>query len=150
MDSWTFRKACHSDATALAECIDRAYARYTLRISDLPAVSDGIENDIANNVVWLAVRNNRIIGVVVLVDKEDHVVLANVAVDPGETGRGLGRALIRLAESETIKLCKDKIRLSTHVDMPENVRIYEHLGWCETERLGNKVLMEKRLGSELS
>ena len=140
-----FRKACQSDAAALAECIDRAYARYASQISDLPAVSHGIEDDIANNVVWLALRNSRIIGVVVLVDKEDHVVLANVAVDPRETGRGLGRALIRLAESETKKLCKYKIRLSTHVDMPENIRIYEHLGWRETERSGNKVLMEKQL-----
>ncbi len=37
------------------------------------------------------------------------------------------------------------LRLSTHVDMPENVRLYIHLGWEETGRTGNKVQMKKNI-----
>lgn len=145
MENWTLRKARQGDVVEIIQCIDRAYARYVSQISDLPAVSDGIEDDIANNIVWVAAANNRIVGALVLIDNEDHVVLANVAVDPCATGRGLGRALIELAESETAKLCKYRIRLSTHIDMPENIRLYEHLGWREIGQSGRAVLMEKQL-----
>lgn len=145
MESWEFRRAHQVDAAALAECIDRAYSIYASRITDLPAVSEGIEDAIANNVVWVAVQDNQVTGGLVLVDKEDHVVLANVAVDPNVTGMGLGRAFMDLAEAETSKLGKERLRLSTHVDMPENVRLYERLGWHEMGRSGNKVRMEKSI-----
>ena len=108
-------------------------------------MSDGIEEDIANHIVWVAVRDGQVIGGIVLLEKNDHVVLANVAIDPSEIGKGLGRKLIDLAESKTLQLGKDRMRLSTHVEMPENVRLYEHLGWHETGRRGRKVHMEKRL-----
>ncbi len=145
MNSWILRRACHDDAAALVDCINRAYSVYGSRIPDLPAVSDGIDDDIANNVVWVAVRDDQVIGGLVLIEQDDHVILANVAVDPSATGQGLGRELLDLADSETLNRCKRSIRLSTHVAMPENVRLYEHLGWYEIGRLGNKVHMEKRL-----
>ena len=52
---------------------------------------------------------------------------------------------MELAEAETSKLGHKKLRLSTHVDMPENVRLYEHLGRHEALRSGNKMHMEKSL-----
>ena len=145
MPNWTIRRAEKKDAAALADCCDAAYSIYAPRIADLPAVSDGIEDDIERNVVWVAARDNRVIGGLVLLPKEDHVVLANVAIDPSATGAGLGRAYMDLAEAETRKLGHEKLRLSTHVDMPENVLLYEHLGWYEIGRSGNKVHMEKSL-----
>lgn len=145
MPNWTIRRAEKKDAAALADCFDAAYSIYAPRIADLPAVSDGIEDDIERNVVWVAARDNQVIGGLVLLPKEDHVVLANVAIDPSATGAGLGRAFMDLAEAEARKLGHEKLRLSTHVDMPENVRLYEHLGWHEIGRSGNKVHMEKSL-----
>jgi len=145
MSNWTIRRAEKKDAAALAECFDAAYSIYAPRIADLPAVSDGIEDDIERNVVWVAARDNQVIAGLVLLPKEDHVVLANVAIDPSATGAGLGRAFMDLAEAEARKLGHEKLRLSTHVDMPENVRLYEHLGWHEIGRSGNKVHMEKSL-----
>ena len=145
MSNWTIRRAEKKDAAALADCFGAAYSIYAPRIADLPAVSDGIEDDIERNVVWVAARDNQVIGGLVLLPKEDHVVLANVAIDPSANGAGLGRAFMDLAEAEARKLGHEKLRLSTHVDMPENVRLYEHLGWHEIGRLGNKVHMEKSL-----
>ena len=145
MPNWTIRRAEKKDAAALAECFDAAYSIYAPSIADLPAVSDGIEDDIERNVVWVVARDNQVIGGLVLLPKEDHVVLANVAIDPSATGAGLGRAFMDLAEAETRKLGHEKLCLSTHVDMPENVRLYEHLGWHEIGRSGNKVHMEKSL-----
>jgi len=145
MSNWTIRRAEKKDAAALADCFGAAYSIYAPRIADLPAVSDGIEDDIERNVVWVAARDNQVIGGLVLLPKEDHVVLANVAIDPSANGAGLGRAFMDLAEAEARKLGHEKLRLSTHVDMPENVRLYEHLGWHEIGRSGNKVHMEKSL-----
>lgn len=145
MNDWTIRKAGAADADRLARCIDAAYSVYAEKLDDLPAVSDGIADDIANNKVWVAVSDERIIGGIVLVANGDHVVVANVAVDPGAAGRGVGRALMDLAESEAKELGFAKLRLSTHVAMPQNVRLYEYLGWRETDRAGNKVHMEKFL-----
>ncbi|MGI9258939.1 MAG: GNAT family N-acetyltransferase, partial [Gammaproteobacteria bacterium] len=66
-------------------------------------------------------------------------------VRPECTGMGLGRALIHQAERDCRELGLPEIRLSTHVDMPENVAIYSRLGWVETGRSGNKVHMSKAL-----
>lgn len=145
MADWIIRRAEAEDATALADCIDAAYAVYASRIVDLPAVSEGIEAEIADNLVWVAVRNDQIVGGIVLILERDHGVLANIAVGPDARGSGLGRALIGCVEAEAQGLGLAKLRLKTHVAMPENVRLYEHLGWQETGRCGNTVTMEKRL-----
>ena len=145
MADWIIRRAEAKDAPALADCIDAAYAIYASRIADMPAVSEGIEAEIRDNLVWVAARDYQIVGGIVLAVKQDRGVLLNVAVDPIARGTGLGRALIDRVAGEARRMGLVKLRLTTHVEMPENVRLYEHLGWHETERSGDKVMMEKRL-----
>ena len=45
-----------------------------------------------------------IIGVLVLMDKEDGIILDNVAILPSRQGEGLGRRLVEHAESEARRL----------------------------------------------
>ena len=139
------RRATPGDAAALAACIDAAYAIYASRISDLPKVSEGIEYDIKDNIVWVAERDDAIVGGLILKPQTDFMLLANIAVHPDHGGQGVGRALMDRAESDASALGMTEMRLSTHVDMPENVALYEYLGWKETERTGNKVKMRKQL-----
>lgn len=145
MAKWSIRRAKPRDATALADCIDAAYSIYASSIADLPAVSEGIAEEIENNVVWVAELDNKLVGGMVLVVQRDCLVLANLAVDPAATGTGLGRAFIEIAEAEALKLGRENLCLSTHIDMPENVSLYEHLGWHEAGRSERKVHMEKSL-----
>jgi GNAT superfamily N-acetyltransferase len=145
MADWNIRRAEMADAASLAACIEAAYSIYAASGVELPAVSDGIAEDIRDNLVWVAVQGGRIVGGLVLVAKQDHMMLANVAVDPGATGAGLGRALIQHAEREARELGVHRMKLTTHAGMPENVRLYEHLGWRETGRCGDKVFMEKQM-----
>lgn len=142
-DNWIIRRAGREDAAALAVSIDAAYEGYAARLADLPAVSDGIVDDIRDNIVWVATLNGKVVGGLVLVRKPDHMVLANVAVAPDAAGRGLGKALIERAEAECRKHGVGELRLTTHSGMPENVAMYGHLGWRETGRSGNKVHMAK-------
>lgn len=142
---WRIREAELSDADALAACISAAYAHYANRISDLPDVSDGIEDAIVENQVWVAVESDAIVAGLILVPQDDAMKLANVAVHPDHGGKGLGRELIALSEREAMRQGYGEMRLNTHVAMPENVHLYAHLGWEEISRDGNTVSMRKFL-----
>ena len=142
------RPAQLADANALAACIDAAYAQYAERISDLPSVSDGCAEDIANNQVWIAAQSGKVIAGLVLVADEGFMKLANLAVHPDHAGMGLGRKLIKLSEDEAKRHGYSEMRLNTHVDMPENVWLYKHMGWAEVSRSGNTVSMKKHLKND--
>ncbi len=145
MGKWQLRRAITSDVDALTSCIDAAYAVYADRVNDLPPVSEGIADDIATNRVWVAEIKNSVVGGLILVPKLDFLIVANIAVDPAYAGIGIGRALMELADIEGRTLELSELRLSTHIDMPENVTLYRHLGWAETGRSGNKVHMKKMI-----
>ena len=146
MARWIIRQATITDAVPLGTCIDAAYADYKKRIQDLPPVSEGVAGDIESNLVWVAELDRAIVGGLILVVREKYALLANIAVDPDCSGMGIGRGLIEHAEAYCRKLRLAELRLKTHVAMPENVRLYEHLGWKETERSGTRVNMIKVLG----
>lgn len=145
MSDIKIRRATQQDAPAFASCIDSAYSIYASRITDLPAVSEGIAADIENHLVWVAVSGPMIAGGVVLILKGDFALLANIAVDPQWSGKGLGRRLMKRVETECRKTGIYQMRLSTHVKISENIRFYERLGWRQSGGSGNKVHMQKKL-----
>jgi len=145
MANWQMRRANLGDTDALSSCIDAAYSIYAARVTDLPAVSEGIADDIADHRVWVAEIDREIVGGIVLMVEDGHLLLANVAVHPKRTGLGIGRGLMARADTDCRALGLRELRLSTHVQIPENVALYTHLGWEETGRTGNKVLMRKLL-----
>lgn len=145
MEQWHLRPAHADDADVFASCIREAYAVYEERIADLPAVADGIADDIDTHRVWVAIIDRTVAGGIVMVDQENCLLVQNVAVRPQWAGLGLGGALMAHAEMECRELGREELRLSTHVDMPENIGLYAHLGWEETGRDGNTVSMRKSI-----
>lgn len=145
MTNFTVRRAKAQDACELSDCIDAAYSVYASRITDLPRISDGINQAIETNRVWVAEVQQGIIGGIILVPHDDFMMLENIAVHPDNSGLGVGGALIKQAEADCLELGLHELRLSTHVSMPENVRLYKHLGWRETGTSGNKVHMAKSI-----
>jgi len=141
--SSTIRRAILADVDALVSCIDAAYAKYENRISDMPPVSDGVAEEITNNQVWVAVEGGEIIAGLFLVPQDEFMKLVNLAVHPSHGGKGLGRKLTELAESEARRQGYNEMRLNTHAAIPENIQLYEHLGWAEVSRNGNNVTMRK-------
>lgn len=138
------RQATQSDTDTLVGVIDRAYEIYKIELLDLPDVSSGVEDKIAEGNVWVA-ESGGVVGGVFLTFDRTEVVLTNIAVDPIHSGEGIGKALIAHAEAECKKRGVLTLKLATHVKMPENVALYSHLGWKETGRDGNKVYMSKQL-----
>ncbi len=145
MGNWTIRRAEPDDADALSVCIDAAYAQYAERITDLPTVSANCAQKIAKNQVWVADIENELVGGLVMAPQDDFMLLDNVVVHPDQRGTGLGRAFMALAETESFDQGYRELRLSTHVDMPENVQFYKRLGWKEDQRHGNRVSMKKAI-----
>lgn len=144
---WLIRRADVQDAEGLKDAITAAYAIYAGHIEDLPDVADGIEQDIAENLVCVAEKDGLIGGGMVLVPGAGFLQIANIAVAPAFGGQGLGRLLMARAEDEARQGGYSEMRLSTHVLMPDNVALYAHLGWRETGRSGSKVFMTKTLAT---
>jgi len=145
MTNWIIRPANLNDAPEFSRCITAAYAGYAARGVDLPAVADGIDDDIASKLVWVIELNAEIVAGLVAAVVDDVFHIANIAVHPKTQALGLGAALMATAEDEANRKNCTKLRLATHKDMPDNVSFYSRLGWSEVAREGNKVLMEKSI-----
>lgn len=97
--------------------------------------------------VWVYENNKKIVGLLILIEKETHILLDNVAVHPSFQGQGLGKKLMNLAETESKKLGFNEIQLYTHENMFANQTIYKKLGYEEFDRRSerglNRVYMKK-------
>ncbi len=138
---YTLRHAMPSDAPTLTDCIIAAYAAYADQGIDLPPVAEGVLRDIRDNVVWVAVNGADILGGVILSLRGETADLMNIAVHPGAAGRGVGRALMDAALGAAREAGHRTVELTTHRDTPQNVALYEHLGWKITGRSDVKVHM---------
>ena len=59
--------------------------------------------------------------------------------------QGIGGALMNFAESRARENNFSELRLTTHVLLKENISLYRHLGWEETDRDKARVYMKKKL-----
>jgi ribosomal protein S18 acetylase RimI-like enzyme len=75
-----------------------------------------------------------VVGVIVLLERPDHLLVENVAVDPVRQGTGIGRTLLAHAESHAAARGLGEIRLYTNEAMTENLAFYPRLGYSETGR----------------
>ncbi|SLN57853.1 putative acetyltransferase [Roseovarius litorisediminis] len=139
--AYELRIARNHDSPALIAVIDAEYARYREAGIALPPVSEGIPDDIRNNWVCVACDGDDLIGGVIVSLAGEKPWLMNLAVHPRRAGRGVGKALIHAAIGTARQAGHHELRLSTHVDMPENVALYRHLGWVFTGLDRNKVTM---------
>lgn len=129
------RKATDADADAVALIVRQAYAPLAARMDRLPApMQDDYAARIAEGAIWVYETDAGVVGLLVLSDLEDALMLENVAVAPAAHGQGVGRTLIEFAEQEARRRGFGRIRLYTHVTMVENQRMYRHLGYDETGR----------------
>ena len=131
------RRADAADVPALQRIASAAYSPYLPRMGGQrpgPLDADYVEA-VEVSETWVACVDGAPVGLLVLsADPPDVLVLENVAVLPAHHGRGIGRALLELAESRATARGCTRIRLFTHVTMVENQELYERIGYTETHR----------------
>jgi ribosomal protein S18 acetylase RimI-like enzyme len=134
----------------VAGITDSAYAKYVALLGRKPQpMTVNYHQVIDEHDMWLLCFQSRPVGVLVLMEQEDHMLIYNVAVSPRYQGKGLGRQLLKWAEEETRRKGYKLIRLYTNALMEANIKLYKRIGYKETERkpyLGSTLVhMSKRL-----
>jgi ribosomal protein S18 acetylase RimI-like enzyme len=90
------RQATEDDLPAVVDLVERAYEPWIERIGRRPAPMDSdYAALIGAGEVHLLDDGGRTVGLVIVRDLGDHLVIDNVAVDPDHQGRGHGRACWR-------------------------------------------------------
>jgi ribosomal protein S18 acetylase RimI-like enzyme len=143
------RPAENPDAGAISEIVERAYGAYVERIGMRPGpMEDDYAQKVREGNVWVA-DDRGVVGLIVLVEMPDHLLVENVAVDPARQGEGIGRDLLAFAEDAARRSGGDTMRLYTHEKMSENLALYSRLGYREVERRSEdafaRVFLSKRL-----
>lgn len=148
------RPARLDEGPALRAIVDAAYALYIPRIGTKPGPMLEDYSDIcARGLAFVLERDGSILGLLVLIDCTDHLLLDNIAIAPQAQGQGLGKILMAFAEEEAIRRGFSEIRLYTHIKMTENIALYPRLGYTETHRARqagfDRVFFTKKLGSRI-
>jgi GNAT superfamily N-acetyltransferase len=148
----TLRLALPEEESSVRDLVRAAYAHYVPRIGREPMpMTDDYRARIAAGQAWVFLRDGdgALIGVLVLVEEADALVIDNVAITAAEQGKGHGRVLMGFAEQEAVRRGYRTVRLFTNVKMTENIALYARLGFVETHRAGEhgfmRVFMEKRV-----
>jgi ribosomal protein S18 acetylase RimI-like enzyme len=144
------RAACAADAASVHAIVDAAYRSYIPRIGKPPGpMLDDYAKRIAAGQVWILADASAIVGILVLEEAPDGLLLDNIAVAPGQQGKGHGRTLLDFAETEAKRRGWNEIHLYTNAMMTENIALYRRIGYVETSRVTEKgfdrVYMTKRL-----
>jgi ribosomal protein S18 acetylase RimI-like enzyme len=130
------RPAIADDAEAMRDVVHAAYAHYVPRLGKPPGpMLDDYAARIAAGQAWVLQDAARIVGLLVLEDRPDALLLDNVAVRPECQGAGHGRALMAFAAAEARRRGFRRIVLYTHVLMTENQELYRRIGYVETRRV---------------
>jgi ribosomal protein S18 acetylase RimI-like enzyme len=133
--SATIRPALPADAAAIGEIARRAYAKYVPRIGrEPPPMVADFAAAIARGTTVVIETDGEVRGFMIAWSEADAYFVDNIAVDPVEQGRGLGRKLFEHAVSEAHRRGLSALRLYTNVVMTENLAMYRRMGFVETHR----------------
>jgi ribosomal protein S18 acetylase RimI-like enzyme len=131
------RGATPADVGAMHKVARSAYQPYVETIGVRPAPLDadyGAAVTDPRHEVWVAQGATAVVGLLVLVPHDDHLLVENVAVAPPAQRAGIGTLLLDLAERRALEQGFDEVRLFTHQQMTRNVALYTARGYRETSR----------------
>ena len=122
--------ATAADADAIRALTRDAYAKWVPVIGrePLPMRAD-YAAAVREHRIDLLRLEGRLVALIQMIPKPDHLLIENVAVAPGFQGRGLGRMLLAHAERVAAALGHAEVRLYTNKAFAENLRLYLAFGY---------------------
>ena len=144
------RAAREADVPAIARLVADAFAPFVARTGIVPApLATDWPTVISALGVLVALRDDRVAGVLVRWPHPDHVLVETLAVAPAAQGTGVGTVLLDTAERLAIETGVNAVRLYTNAAMTEDLAYYPRRGFVETGRGPHsgfdRVRFEKRL-----
>ena len=126
------------DALAIASLLSESFVGYQpLYTSDGYAAtaltSEQIMDRIREGPVWVAVRDQLIVGTVSVVAKEDSLYVRGMAVRPAARGQRIGELLLRHVEEFALSKQVRRLFLSTTPFLDRAIRLYENFGFRRTD-----------------
>ena len=145
--NWIIRPANLSDAPGLQACMHAAYTPYTTQIptEKLPPLNIDYEQEINENPTWVALSENEVVGGLTLTFTPEKTTLANISVHPNFQGNGLGKGLLKEAETQAKTKGYTELHLATHPLLTDTIALYTHLGWTTYAKDEKKVHFKKVL-----
>jgi ribosomal protein S18 acetylase RimI-like enzyme len=83
--------------------------------------------------VWILEAAGKPVGIAVLEEQPDHLLVYSVAVRPEEQRKGHGAALLDFADRRALAIGVQEIRLYTNVRMTRNIALYRWHGFVEVD-----------------
>jgi predicted N-acetyltransferase YhbS len=154
MSESVIREATAADAARLATVYRSAYRENRdlgFPMSAESVTEADLEDWIRDYRLFVAERDDCVVGAVRLEPLDDAVKLSRLAVHPDWSGEGIGTRLVDYAEQKTQEWGYDTIRLTTPPEHPYLPDFYRERGYEETEpypleyRDYDEVVMEKEL-----
>jgi GNAT superfamily N-acetyltransferase len=134
-DHFEIRRATIAEASAIRALIRSSYALYVPRIGQEPApMQADIPALIAQGIAYVLYIGSKLRGSICLTPEGDALEVNNLVVDPAAQGQGLGRLLMNFAEETARNQGFGALTLYTNEKMVENLTLYPHLGFNETDR----------------
>jgi ribosomal protein S18 acetylase RimI-like enzyme len=131
------RTAVPEDAGAISSLLREAFVEFEPLYTPggfaatTPAAAE-IAERWAEGPVWVAEMDERMVGTVAAVVKEDGVYLRSMAVLPSTRGVGAGRLLLQTVQEFAIARQASRMFLSTTPFLTAAIRLYESAGFVRT------------------
>jgi ribosomal protein S18 acetylase RimI-like enzyme len=148
--SLEIRPAALDDAARIRDLTRAAYAKWVALIGREPLTMQAdYDRAVREHAIDLLHKGGVLVGLIETITRFDHLWIENVAVAPGQQGRGYGRLLLAHVEVRAAESGLGEIRLMTNAAFAANLALYDRLGYAvvgaEPFRGGTAVAMMKRV-----
>ncbi len=129
----TFRRAGPADAASIRAITRQAYAKWIAVIGrePLPMTFD-YDEAVLRHRIELALVDGNVAGLIELAERQDHLLIENLAVSPEHQGAGIGNALLIHSEALARGGGRREMRLYTNQMFAENIGFYAKRGYAVT------------------
>jgi len=128
------RLATPADAGLIASILSQAFAEYAplytpAGLAATTPSAEVIQTRLSEGPVWLAMQNDRPLGTVAAVLKNEGLYVRSMALLPDARGQGIGRLLLQAVESFADEHDVRRLFLSTTPFLTQAIRLYERFGF---------------------
>lgn len=131
------RRALPDDAFSIAAVLHRSFVEYEScytpdAFAATVSAPGKIQDRMNEGPVWVALKDETVVGTAAAVPKSDRLYIRGMAVDPAARGGRIGWKLLECAEEFAIESGFNELFLSTTPFLSRAIRLYEQYGFSRS------------------